>query len=84
MESCLQIRRKQPRDAVAKADGNGAFVHLFECNAARFLHFHLDNCGDFAGWEEAVVATFLDNLGRFVRDEPLRNVVDTTLGFGVG
>ena len=42
------------------------------------------NCGDFEGWEEQVVAVFIDNLGRFTRGEPLRNVVDTTLGFGVG
>jgi phosphoglycerate dehydrogenase-like enzyme len=41
-------------------------------------------CGDFDGWEAASVAILLDNLGRFVRDEPLRNLVDTTLGFGVG
>ena len=42
------------------------------------------NCGDFEGWEEEVVAVFLDNLGRFTRGERLRNEVDTTLGFGVG
>jgi phosphoglycerate dehydrogenase-like enzyme len=41
-------------------------------------------CGDFDGWEAASVAILLDNLGRFLRDEPLRNLVDTTLGFGVG
>ncbi len=41
-------------------------------------------CGDFEGWEEAVVAVFLDNLGRFVRGEPLRNRVDTRAGFGIG
>jgi phosphoglycerate dehydrogenase-like enzyme len=41
-------------------------------------------CGDFDGWEEASVGVFVDNLGRFVRGEPLRNLADTSLGFGVG
>ncbi len=41
-------------------------------------------CGDFDGWEEAVVAVFVDNLGRFVRGEALRNSVDLHAGFGVG
>ncbi len=41
-------------------------------------------CGDVDGWEEAVVAVFVDNLGRFVRGEALRNPVDLHAGFGVG
>jgi phosphoglycerate dehydrogenase-like enzyme len=41
-------------------------------------------CGDFDGWERAATEIFVDNLGRFVRGEPLRNLVDTDLGFGVG
>ncbi|MGZ4148443.1 MAG: D-2-hydroxyacid dehydrogenase [Actinomycetota bacterium] len=41
-------------------------------------------CGDVEGWEREVVDLFADNLGRFVRDEPLRNPVDPGLGFGVG
>jgi phosphoglycerate dehydrogenase-like enzyme len=41
-------------------------------------------CGDFDGWEEETVALFVDNLGRFVRGEPLRNLADPSLGFGVG
>ncbi len=41
-------------------------------------------CGDVDGWEEAVVGVFVDNLGRFVRGELLRNLVDTGHGFGVG
>jgi phosphoglycerate dehydrogenase-like enzyme len=41
-------------------------------------------CGDFDGWERASVDILLDNLGRFVRGEPLRNLVDVSLGFGVG
>ncbi|HTG46509.1 MAG TPA: D-2-hydroxyacid dehydrogenase [Actinomycetota bacterium] len=41
-------------------------------------------CGDVEGWEADVVRLFVDNLGRFVRGEPLRNRVDLTLGFGVG
>jgi phosphoglycerate dehydrogenase-like enzyme len=41
-------------------------------------------CGDFAGWEQAVVSIFVDNAGRWVRGEPLRNVIDKRLGFGAG
>jgi hypothetical protein len=41
-------------------------------------------CGDFHGWEEQVVAIFVENAGRWVRGEPLRNVVDKRLGFGAG
>ena len=41
-------------------------------------------CGDFEGWEERVVGVFVENLERFGRGEPLRNLVDKTLGFGVG
>jgi phosphoglycerate dehydrogenase-like enzyme len=40
-------------------------------------------CGDYAGWEADVVRVFVDNLGRFVRGEALRNPVDPALGFGV-
>jgi phosphoglycerate dehydrogenase-like enzyme len=41
-------------------------------------------CGDFDGWERASVDILVENLGRFVRGEPLRNLVDPELGFGVG
>ena len=41
-------------------------------------------CGDHLGWEREVVDIFVDNAGRFARGEPLRNLVDTRLGFGVG
>jgi phosphoglycerate dehydrogenase-like enzyme len=41
-------------------------------------------CGDVDGWEEEVVGVFLDNLDRYVRGEPLRNLVDKEAGFGVG
>jgi phosphoglycerate dehydrogenase-like enzyme len=41
-------------------------------------------CGDFDGWEEETVRIFVDNLGRFVRGEPLMNLADPALGFGVG
>ena len=41
-------------------------------------------CGDFVGWERAAVAVFVDNARRWVRDEPLRNLVDKRLGFGSG
>jgi phosphoglycerate dehydrogenase-like enzyme len=40
--------------------------------------------GDLQGWEEAVVAVFVDNLRRFVAGDPLRNRVDAEAGFGVG
>jgi phosphoglycerate dehydrogenase-like enzyme len=37
--------------------------------------------GDLVGWERAVVDVFLDNLDRWLRDEPLRNVVHKSLGY---
>lgn len=40
--------------------------------------------GDHEGWESDVVALFVDNLRRFVAGEPLRNVVDTELGYAPG
>ena len=40
-------------------------------------------CGDARGWDREVVAIFVDNARRWSRGEPLRNVVDTRLGFGV-
>jgi phosphoglycerate dehydrogenase-like enzyme len=33
------------------------------------------------GWDEASFAIFLDNLDRFVRGAPLRNVVDPDRGY---
>ena len=41
-------------------------------------------CGDHLVWEREVVAIFVENAGRWARGEPLRNLVDTRLGFGVG
>lgn len=41
-------------------------------------------CGDVDGWEEEVVALFVDNLRRYTGGEPLRNLVDKTAGFGAG
>ena len=41
-------------------------------------------CGDFQGWEREAAAVFVDNAGRWVRNEPLRNLVDKRLGFGSG
>ena len=38
-------------------------------------------CGDYEGWEAEVGRVFVDNLGRFVRGEPLRNRVDKSLGY---
>ena len=40
--------------------------------------------GDYAGWRESAVELFLENLLRFLRDEPLRNVVDKRQGYGSG
>jgi phosphoglycerate dehydrogenase-like enzyme len=40
--------------------------------------------GDIPDWEELVVQVFVDNARRFARGEPLRNLVDTHAGFGVG
>ena len=40
--------------------------------------------GDFAGWHEAAVELFLENLLRFVRGERLRGVVDKRLGYPAG
>jgi len=40
--------------------------------------------GDVEGYEEQTVALFLDNLDRFIRGEPLRNLVDVRAGFGIG
>ena len=37
--------------------------------------------GDFAGWREAVVEVFVENLERYLTGRPLRNVVDKRLGF---
>ncbi len=33
--------------------------------------------GDYVGWTDTLVELFVDNFRRFVRDEELRNVVDT-------
>jgi phosphoglycerate dehydrogenase-like enzyme len=40
--------------------------------------------GDYAGWRESVVELFLENLGRFLKGQPLRNVVDKRLGYPAG
>ena len=37
--------------------------------------------GDVEGWEADFADVFYDNVGRWVRGEPLRNVVDKRLGF---
>jgi phosphoglycerate dehydrogenase-like enzyme len=39
-------------------------------------------CGDYAGWERDVVRVFTDNLARYVRGEPLGNLVDKARGHG--
>jgi phosphoglycerate dehydrogenase-like enzyme len=37
--------------------------------------------GDLIGWREALVEVFRDNLARYRAGEPLRNVVDKSLGY---
>jgi len=37
--------------------------------------------GDHTGWQRDIADLFLRNLERFLRDEPLLNVVDKTLGY---
>jgi phosphoglycerate dehydrogenase-like enzyme len=37
--------------------------------------------GDFAGWREALVELFVDNLRRYVTGRPLKNVVDKERGY---
>jgi phosphoglycerate dehydrogenase-like enzyme len=37
--------------------------------------------GDFAGWRNALVEVFADNFRRWRAGEPLRNVVDKSLGY---
>lgn len=39
------------------------------------------NSGDFVGWRDALVRVFTDNFARWVDEEPLRDVVDTSLGY---
>jgi len=40
--------------------------------------------GDHDGWPRDVVALFADNLRRYLAGEPLRNVVDVSLGYAPG
>jgi phosphoglycerate dehydrogenase-like enzyme len=40
--------------------------------------------GDHEDWPSDVVALFVDNLQRYLADEPLRNVVDVSLGYAPG
>jgi phosphoglycerate dehydrogenase-like enzyme len=37
--------------------------------------------GDAAGWQEAVVELFIENLERYLTGRPLRNVVDKARGY---
>ena len=37
--------------------------------------------GDHTGWQDDIAALFLQNLERFLRGEPLLNVIDKTLGY---
>jgi phosphoglycerate dehydrogenase-like enzyme len=37
--------------------------------------------GDVVGWRAELVALFVDNLSRYVDDQPLRNVVDKARGY---
>jgi phosphoglycerate dehydrogenase-like enzyme len=40
--------------------------------------------GDVVGWRDLLVDLFLDNLTRYRAGEPLRNVVDKSLGYVSG
>lgn len=40
--------------------------------------------GDVEGWEADFANVFYDNVGRWLRGEPLRNIVDKRLGFPTG
>ncbi len=40
--------------------------------------------GDVAGWEEQVVAIFVENARRFAAGEPLQNLIDKSAGHGAG
>jgi phosphoglycerate dehydrogenase-like enzyme len=68
----------------------GAALDVFEQEPLAPGHpfFALDqvllspHCADqVSGWQEDTTAVFLDNLGRHLRGEPLRNVVDKRLGY---
>ena len=37
--------------------------------------------GDLVGWRDSLVEVFRDNLARYRAGEPLRNVVDKSLGY---
>jgi phosphoglycerate dehydrogenase-like enzyme len=68
----------------------GAALDVFETEPLPAGHpfYSLDNvllsphCADNTpGWLEAAMRAFLDNLGRFRRGEPLRNLVDKASGY---
>jgi hypothetical protein len=40
--------------------------------------------GDVLGWDADFANVFYDNVERWIRDEPLRNLVDKRLGFPAG
>jgi phosphoglycerate dehydrogenase-like enzyme len=40
--------------------------------------------GDVLGWRDELVEVFADNLTRYRTGEPLRNIVDKTLGYVTG
>jgi phosphoglycerate dehydrogenase-like enzyme len=80
-------------DALRRGHLSGAALDVFEReplpadsplwdqpNVVVFPHMS----GDQAGWRESVVELFLENLGRFLAGEPLRNVVDKRLGYPAG
>ena len=45
------------------------------------VHITPHSSGDFIGWRDELVRLFADNFARWVDDEPLRHVVDTSLGY---
>ncbi|MEN3123424.1 D-2-hydroxyacid dehydrogenase [Janibacter sp. LM] len=45
------------------------------------VHITPHSSGDFVGWREELVRLFADNFARWVDEEPLLHVVDTSLGY---
>jgi phosphoglycerate dehydrogenase-like enzyme len=80
-------------DALEAGEIAGAALDVFEeeplppghplWSATRlFVSPHMS--GDAGGWREALVRLFLDNLDRWRRGDPLRNVVDKQRGYVPG
>jgi phosphoglycerate dehydrogenase-like enzyme len=80
-------------DALATGEIGGAALDVFEVEPlpADSPLWTMPNvlvsphrAGDHEGWPRDVVALFADNLRRYLAGEPLRNVVDVSLGYAPG